>query len=136
MPPVPYKHCVHGEWMSMEEAARRLGVSYESLCAWRISHKDAEGRPALLEVAWDHYIDVNRGRIPRIPGRPPKKQRVRGRLLTVREAAEAAGLPYWQVRQYMYRYGYSLARAVKAIEERKKKAAEQEIMRIIFGRKA
>ena len=133
---IAYRHCVHGEWMTLREAAQRLGIGYEALCNWRSNHKDAEGRPALLEAAWDHYSDINRGRIPRIPGRPPKRQRVGGRMLSTREAAEAAGLPLWQVRQYMYRYGYSLARALKAIEERKKKAAEQEIMRIIFGRKA
>ena len=59
----PDRHLVHGEWMTEAEAAERLNRSRRTVRDWRYSHRRADGGPALLVEAWDHYTDVNAGRI-------------------------------------------------------------------------
>ena len=104
-------HMVHGEWMTVYEAAARLGVAYATLMNWRWQHRRPGGGPGLLEDAWDHYAALNAGWIRRGPYKRPTIHMVHGRRMTVREAAEALGVSYKAVCQYRYKYGATLQRA-------------------------
>ena len=85
------RHCVHGEWMTVKEAAARLGVSWKTIHNWRFNHRHRDGMPALLEEAWDYYEGRASGAIPETRGREPVKYRYKGRLTTIPEVAERAG---------------------------------------------
>ena len=134
---VKAKHNVHGVWMTMEEAAQRLGYERESLECWRTRNRRADGSRALLEEAWDHFQDVKRGLYNNHPGRKPEKNWVGGRKQTIRQAAEALGVKESTMRNYLRNRGCSLDAACRFYRKRNemkaKRDAEREILRIING---
>lgn len=127
------KHMVHGEWMTEVQAAARLGVRRTALRNWRYSHRQPDGKPALLETAWDFYSAVNAGTIKRHPGRPPVMHRVGGKLMTPREAADTTGVKRATLYSTMERHGMSLEAATRYHEEKRTRRAVREIMGIIYG---
>lgn len=134
---VKAKHSVHGVWMTMEEAARRLGFKRITLEKWRSLHRHADGSRALLEEAWDHYQDVRRGLYNNHPGRPPEKYWVQGKRVTIKKAAEALGVKEGTLWTYKKKHECSLDAACqfyrKRNEMKAKRDAEREILRIING---
>ena len=126
----PDKHMIHGEWMTEAEAAERLGRSRITVQQWRYKNRRADGRPALLEEAWDHYTDVNAGRI-KLHTRMPPKYKLRGRPIHVRKVAEKLGVPVGTLYSHMSIHRCGLDAAVKYYEERARQRAVQEIMAVI-----
>ena len=126
----PAKHVVHGEWMTVREAAERLGVKYRTLEEWRTNHRRPDGSRSLLEEAFDWYTAVNAGRIPRRPGKHPRLHRLRGRLVTVREAAEQLHVTYKALYNEMWA-GRSLEAVARRIERRRTERAVRTIVGIM-----
>lgn len=137
--PLPVRHCVHGEWMTKEEAAERCGVARVTLDDWRRRHRQPDGRPGLVEAAYDHYMAVNRGEAPRYPGSlaPRKTYWVDGKRLSMRLAAERAGVPEYTLRAWVRRHDCSVQAAVRhyrrAAEAAAIEQAAAEIMRVLAG---
>lgn len=128
---VPDKHCVHGEWMTIAEAARRLGISVNAVYVWRRRHSRADGTPALLEEAWDFYAAVNAGEIARHPGRPQKRHRFRGAWLTTQELARQLGMKPETVCSQISRHHGDAEAWLRGVEHRRKRKAEKQIMQIL-----
>lgn len=119
-------HCIHGEWLTTSEAARRLGVARQTLQGYRYEHH------CILEDAYDHYDALNRGWIQRgKPGPKPKTYRLRGKDLTVAEAAEALRVPLSTMYKTLYRHRGDLNAAARALEKKREEEAAREILRII-----
>lgn len=131
--PKPTRYPVYGEWLTLGELAARLGVSYEALRLYHSRHRDRDGRPPDLEAVCEHYRAVQAGTIPWTPGRAPKRHRVKGRLVTIAEAAEALGVARHVLDCHMSRHRCGLAAAVKGIETRRARRTEREILRILKG---
>ena len=127
------KHCVHGEWMTVSEAARRLGVRRGTLEKWRLYHRDAEGRLASLEDAWRAYRAYATGARKRYPGRRRAVHKYHGRSVTVREIAEEKGIRPNTIHAYMHRNRCTLQQAVDAIDRRRTERAVRKIVGIIMG---
>ena len=123
--------------MTVEEAARRLGVKRGTVEVWRSAHRRQDGRRALLEEAWDHYAAVKAGLRDGRRGMKPARHWVRGKKMTVKEAAEALGVKEGTLRAYLRYHGCSLDAACrfyrKRRENREKREAVKEILRIING---
>lgn len=130
----PVRYPVHGEWLSVREAAERLGVATGTLRAFRNRHRDRDGCPMSLEDVCEHYLAVGAGEIPRWPGRVPKRHRVNGRLMTVGEAAAALGIRRKLLDCHMSRNRCSLAETYRAMDARRTRKAEREIMKILKGK--
>ena len=129
----PAKHLVHGEWMTLEEAARRLGRSKATIVNWRSAHRRPDGGTGLLVDCWDHYAALNAGKIK--PGkREGKRYYVKGRHITVAEAAGMLGITEKALRVYLSKHKCSLNSAVRYYENRAKDQAVREIMEIIGDR--
>lgn len=126
------KHLVHGEWMTEAEAAARLGVKAMTLRAWRYANRQADGRPALVETAWDFYSAVNAGKT-KWPGRPPARRLIGGKLMTPMEVAQAAGVKRSTLYAVMCKHGMDLEQAARYYEGVRTRRAVREIMRIIYG---
>ena len=123
----PALHCVHGEWITVYEAAERLGVAKKTLDDYRCLHR------CTLEAAWDHYDALNRGEITRgKPGRKPRTYRMGLKRLTVKEAAEALGVPLGTMYRYLDRYNGNLNTCAAAIDARRTDRAVRELMRAII----
>lgn len=121
----PGLHCVHGEWITVREAARRAGTTYSAIVCRRSIYGET------LEAAYDHYCMLRDGAIPAAQGRKPKRQAVRGRMVTVAEAAARLGVTPGALRSYMSYHSVSLAEAVRAAEARQKDAAVKAILAIL-----
>lgn len=121
----PVKHMVHGEWMTEAEAAARLGVKPMTLRAWRYANRQADGRPALVETAWDFYSAVNAGRIKRNPGRPPARRLIGGKLMTPMEVAQAAGVKRSTLYAVMCNRGMDLEQAARYYDGVRTRRAER-----------
>lgn len=65
----PARHLVHGEWMTIYEAAERLGVAASTIENWRSLNRREDGSKALLVDYWDWAMRWRRGEIPRRPGK-------------------------------------------------------------------
>lgn len=127
----PALHMVHGEWMTVYEAAERLGVSFTAIENWRSKHRRADGSRALLVEYWDWAMRWRRGEIPRRPGKQARIYWVKGRQLTLKQAAQRAGVSYKVFHQYVARHRCSVNTAVRHYEERAIQRAVDEIMSII-----
>ena len=127
------RHCIHGEWMTTTQAAEQLGTSYAALVQWRVKHRRPDGSPALLEECVDHYEAVRAGHIKRYVGSVGRGARywVRGRKLTMAQAAEKYGLNEMSLRRYVYRHGCSVQTACEAMAALKARRAELAIMKIL-----
>lgn len=122
-----HRHCVHGTWMTVREAAERCGTTPNALYVYRCMHK------CLLEEAYDHYMAIRRGEIAPRFGPEPKRQRIRGvGMLTVREAAERLGIREQALRKCMHDRGCGLQGAWVHYEARAKEQAVERMVEIIF----
>lgn len=106
-------HMVHGEWMTVQEAAERLGVTYKSIENWRTVHRRADGSRSLLEDYWDWAMRWRRGEIPRRPGKHVRTYWVHGKQLTMKQAAQRVGVSYKALHCYIRAHGCSVNAAVR-----------------------
>lgn len=127
----PAKHLVHGEWMTIYEAAERLGVKWRSIEIWRSRHRRSDGSRGLLVEAWDYYTSANAGVQMQRLGRMPRRYCVDGEMMTVREAAERFDLRIKNLYSYMERHNCDLAEAVMRLKKARIKAVVREIVKII-----
>ena len=127
----PKKHLVDGEWITVQEAARRCGCTVSSLRHWRSLNRDARGNPPTLKEALEHFMKFKTGEQPRWPGATPKKHRVDGHWMTIAEAAEKYKLSENSLRLYMSRHHSTLNSAVRGLEDHRKRAAERAILAIL-----
>ena len=132
----PDLHRVHGRWMTVNELAARFGLKIGSVWCWRSRHRGADGKLATLEAAYDHYMAIEQGKKKLYPGSAPRRlYRVDGRLISMRQAAEAVGVPEATLRSWVKRHGCTVASAVKryekAAEAARAEAAAREIMRAL-----
>lgn len=88
----PKKHLVDGEWISVQEAADRLGLRRQQLYSLINNHRCS------LQVAVNLYRDNlalhDQGRADR--------HMIGGRWMTVRQAAEMLGIAFTTLRNYIY----------------------------------
>ncbi|MBR6219507.1 MAG: hypothetical protein IKQ80_02955 [Clostridia bacterium] len=129
----PAKHMVHGEWMTVAEAATRLGVKAGTLNAWRYTNRTQDDSPASVETAYGFYSAVNAGQIKRIPGRPPARRLIGGKMMSPMEVAQVAGVKRSTLYAVMCKHGMDLEQAARYYEGVRTRRAVREIMRIIYG---
>ena len=123
------RHLVHGRWMTVKQVAEELDCKPHSIENWRYKCRDKAGNKPTLEEAYDHFKGApKRGR-----GKEPEKHRVRGKMMTVKEAADKYGTTVNSLRQLMSRHNCSLDAAVKRLEARQTKMAEKAILEILKG---
>lgn len=121
-------HLIDGRWLSEREIAAELGISKKALANWRITHRKPDGTKPTMEEAIEHYrLYVASGR----KRAKPKVHRVKGRDMTVAEAAKMLGCTEVALRSSMSWNKESLAAAVKRQERLKARRAEKEILRIL-----
>lgn len=123
---------IGGRWMSEGELAAELGVNPRALANWRCSHRRPDGTRPSMEEAVEHF------RIWKASGhvrRWPKLHRVRGRNMSVKEAAAMLGVSQASLYMNMHKHRESLEAAVKRHEaweaKRKARQAEKAIMEIL-----
>lgn len=119
------RHLVNGEWITTKEAARRVGVQPATLTRYM------KANGVTLAEALDHYRKYQTGELARWPGRRPRTYYVNGKLLTIRQAAEQYHTSENSLRLYIVKHQCSLQTAVRQLEERRKKRAEQDILNIL-----
>lgn len=124
------RHCVHGRWITLKQAAEELNCKPHSIDNWRSTHRDKNGNKPTLEEAYDHFKEAHK----RGPGKVPKKHWVNGKQMTVRQAAEKYDTEVGALRNLMSRHQCSLDTAVKRLEAWRKRRAEQAILEILNGR--
>lgn len=121
------RYMVDGRWMTINDAAEMLGVTMQAICQWRFKRKRPDGSlPSLAEA-----VAAYRSGEVRHCGKQPKQHKVGGKLMTMQEAAEMVGVSYAAMQLYTYKHRCSVAKAVKYYEAKKKRRAEQEILRIL-----
>ena len=126
-------HLIDGRWVSEREIAAELGISPHSLTNWRCANRKPDGTKPTMEETIEHY------RLYVASGRKraswAKRYRVKGKDMTVAEAAAMLGCAETALRSSMSRHGESLAAAVKRheawAEKRRKREAEKAILRIL-----
>ena len=123
------RHLVDGEWLTVRQAAERVGVSPITIHHWRQSNPGAT-----LADAMAHYRRYQTGELKRWPGAVARKHYVLGKYLTIAEAAEQYRTTEPALRCHMYKHRCSLHAAVKALEERRKRQAEKDILAILAGK--
>ena len=130
-----HRHCVHGEWMTIREAAERLGISKQAIRHWRERHRHPDGSLGLVEEAWDWYTGRASGAIPDSRGREPVRYPYRGELLSVPEVSDRTGIQTNRLYNMMNWHHCDLEAAVKRIDalDRKREInrATRKIMEII-----
>ena len=132
----PDAHRVHGQWMTTNDVAARFGYAVGTVWGWRHRHRGPDGRLPSLEAAYDHYAAVARGEERIHAGSVARRLYfVNGKQFSMRQAAEAAGVPESTLRSWVKRHGCSVHNAVKhykqAAEAAKTEAAAREIMRAL-----
>ena len=123
-----YKHLVHGEWMTVSEAAERLGLAKSTIYNYQYEHRRQDGGPGLLVDAWDHYSSGAHKSL----GRPPRRYYVNGKLLTMEQAAASVRVKLKTFRQYVYKRGCTVQGAVRFYRKRAEDQAVREITAIIL----
>lgn len=127
----PATHLVHGEWITVQQAADRLGVSVQTIYNWCSLHRREDGSRALLVDYWDWAMRWRRGEIPRRPGQCGRTYWVHGKQLTMKQAARKAGVSYKALHCHIQRTGCTVNSAVKHYERRAIQRAVNEIMAVI-----
>lgn len=130
---VELQHCVHGEWMTVSQACERLGVNKKTMHNWRQSHRRPNGKPALLEDAWDFYAGRAAGTIPDSRGRRPTLYRYRGKRMSIPQIARLTGIPVAHIYAVIRYHHCSPEDAVKRVRAREIERAVDRIMDIING---
>ena len=124
-------HLVHGEWMTIYEAAERLGVSVKSIENWRSLNRREDGSRALLVDYWDWAMRVQKGEIPKRPGKHARTYWVHGKRMTMKQAAQRVGVTYKAMHCYVHAHGCSVNAAVRYYERRAIQQAVKDIMAVI-----
>lgn len=122
------RYMVDGEWISVRQAAKMLGVKHKLLEKWRYTHR-VDGKPGSLA---DAIEAVRRGEV-RYGGRRPVKHRVGNRMMTTFEAADMLGIRVSALWLHMSRNKATLEETIRYYEAKKKQQAEREIMAILNG---
>lgn len=125
------RHLVNGEWITVRDAAARLGVREKSIRNWRATHKDRHGNMPTLAEAIEHFRKYKTGEVKRYKGSIGKEHYVKGRKMTVHKAAEKYGIKPNTLYNSMNHYGRTLDAAVKHIEALRMDRAQKEIMAIL-----
>ena len=121
------RHLVNGEWITAKEAARRVDVQPITLTRYMRSNG------VTLAEAMEHYRKFQTGELKRYAGRAPRTYYVNGKQLTIRQAAEKYHTTENNLRTYIFKHKCSLQTAVRQLEERRKKQAERDILKILMG---
>ena len=121
------RHLVNGQWITVREAARRVDVQPVTLTRYM------KANGVTLAEAVDHYRKFQTGELVRWPGRAPRTYYVYGKLLTIKQAAEQYHTSENSLRLYIAKHKCSLQTAVRQLEERRKKQAERDILKILMG---
>lgn len=121
------RHLVNGQWITTKEAARRVDVQPGTLTKYMRAHG------VTLTEALDHYRKFQTGELKRYAGRAPRAYYVNGKLLTIKQAAEKYHTSENSLRLYIVKHKCSLQTAVRQLEERRKKQAERDILKILMG---
>ena len=116
-----YRYMVDGRWMTINQAAEKLGVSPDAVYSTMFR------RGCTLAQAVEAYRhgEIHRG------GSEPKRYRVGSRSMTSYEAAEMLGMSWYTLRSHMRRSGDSLAATIRYYERKKAKRAEKAILKIL-----
>lgn len=125
------RHRVDGRWMTTAQAASLVGVSPKTIRNWRAEHRHPDGSQGTLQEAVAYYRQYQTGERRRYKGRRPKRHRVRGQLLSVREAAARYRMSEYALRNSMNQYGRTLEQAVEHIEQLRQRQAERAILAIL-----
>ena len=126
-------HMVHGEWMTIDEAARRLGLSESTLYHWRWKHRTQDGKPGLLVDAWDFYDARRRGLNPRAyGGKTPKTYRYRGKRMSIKQIAERMGVYRNSIYLCKARHGCTMQEAIDRMDRNLTRRAEKQLVRILI----
>ena len=99
----PKKHLVDGEYISVKEAADRLGVTAQQL--YGLTHSRGIGLQTAVRLVRDN-LALGQGRAARYM--------VDGRWMTVRDMAGALGMSVAALRSYMHKHKIGLAEAAEA----------------------
>lgn len=127
------RHMVDGKWVTQAEAAAMVGVKVSSLREWRRLHRHPDGSQGTVQEAVDWFRQYKTGERRRYKGSRPRVYMVRGRRITVQQAADKCGVSIHAIRCRMYK-GQSLGQAMKRAEEYKRRRAEREILAILNGK--
>lgn len=119
------RHLVGGEWITVKEAARRVDVQPITLTRYMRSNG------VTLAEAVGHYRKYQTGELARWSGRTPRTYYVNGKLLTIKQAAEKYHTTENSLRMYIVKHKCSLQTAVRQLEERRKRQAEKDILKIL-----
>ena len=125
-------HLIDGRWMSVQEVAEELGVNARSITTWRCQRRRPDGTKPTMEEAIEHFKAYNASGRVHVK---PKVHRVKGKDMTVKEAAEMLGCTTVALYSNMSYHQESLDAAVRRHEaweeKRKQRQAEKEIMKIL-----
>ena len=121
-------HLIDGRWLSEREIAAELGISPHTLTNWRCANRKPDGTKPTMEEAIEHFKERNACGHVRAK---PKVHRVKGRDMTVAEAAKMLGCTRTALYSSMSWNKESLAATVKRQERLKARRAEKEILRIL-----
>lgn len=124
-------HCVHGYWMTIQQAADRLGVSRESIDTWRRNNRRPDGKRPTLGDAYEHYAAVRSGRKPRYHLKQYYRYDIRGETLTVRDVAERFHVTESHVRNLMSQNGRDMVRVYDMLDRCATDKAVRKIMRAL-----
>ena len=127
------RHYVDGEWITLGQAAERVGVSPKTIRNWMYERRKATGVNPMLAEAVAHYRKYKTGELKRYRGSKGKQYWVKGEYLTFTEAAAKYHTSINSLRMYVRDHRCSLNTAVRKLEERKATQAEKEIIGILFG---
>ena len=123
------RHMVNGQWMTIRQIADMLGVKPRSLYNYRARHKHPDGSA----MSYVELVEAFQSGKVRHGGRKPIRHRVGRRTMTVYEAARMLGVNANALRIRMYRKKQRLSTVIRYYESKKKRQAEEDIMKILKG---
>ena len=109
-------HCVHGEWMTLDEVSEVLGIKKNTLHNWRWKHRRPDGKQALVEEAYDYFKARAAGEIPETRGKRPVMHRYKGGMASIPEVARRTGIDVHRLYNMMNDHHCGLEEAVKRID--------------------
>ena len=125
------RHLVDGEWITLAQAAERLGIVPKTIRNWRLEQKRLTGIKPTLAEAMEHYRKYCTGERKRYPGSVAKTHWVNGEYLTFDEAAEKYKTSVNALRTYVCKHKCGLNTAIRNLETRRAKRAEKDILAIL-----
>lgn len=122
------RHRVDGRWMTRAQIAEMLGIRPHTLTNWLYEHK-GQGIQDVVEYYRQHLQQQGQG-----GGRPPVLYRVGRKDYSVPQVARMFGVLPQSVRGVLRQRGGDMAATIrhyKEREKRKRRKAEQEILKIL-----